>query len=184
MPTSEHVTPWRTLRVAKGNTIQIGALLGAVALAWYAGREGGRGMHWIVVSRLLAYFSEHAFSHWLVGRALGIRFTGYGLHGTSHPQHYPPGIRFLFSRLPLLSARIDPASLKEATPTARAAMYASGTVASVIASVAIPGYAWRRGIPGARGFFVGANLWSVPLILSESLRTGGDLRRARRELAK
>jgi hypothetical protein len=184
MPTPKRVTPWHTFSIAQGNTIQIGALLGAVALAWYAGREGVRGTRWIVVSRLLAYFSEHAFSHWLVGRTLGIRFTGYGLHGTSHPQHYPPGMRFLFSRLPLLSARTDPASLIESTPAARAAMYAAGTVATVIASVAIPGYAWRRGVPRARGVFVGANLWNVPLILSESLRPGGDLGRAWRELAK
>jgi hypothetical protein len=178
MPAPKRVTPWRTLSIAKGNTIQIGALLGALALAWYAAREGVRDTRWMVVSRLLAYFSEHAFSHWLIGRALGIRFTGYGLHGTSHPQHYPPVMRFLFSRLPLLSARTDPASLKGATPAARAAMYSAGTVASVMASVAIPGYAWRRGVPRARGFFVGANLWNVPLILSESLRPGGDLRRA------
>ncbi len=182
MPTPKRVTPWLTLSIAMGNTIQIGGLLGAVALAWYAGREGVRGTRWMIASRLLAYFSEHAFSHWLVGRALGIRFTGYGLHGTSHPQHYPLGVRFLFSRLPLLSARANPASLRAATPAARAAMYAAGTVATVIASVAIPGYAWRRGIPRARGFFVGANLWSVPLLLSESLRAGGDLRRAWREL--
>jgi hypothetical protein len=184
MPTPKRVTPWLTLSIAWGNTIQIGGLLGAVVLAWYAGREGVRGTRWMVVSRLLAYFSEHAFSHWLVGRALGIRFTGYGLHGTSHPQHYPPGVRWVFSRLPLLSARIDPSSLKESTSTARAAMYSAGTVATVIASVAIPGYAWRRGVPRARGFFVGTNLWSVPLLLSESLRRGGDLRRAWRELAK
>src|SRR3712207_1032434 len=121
MSTPKRVTPWRTFSIVKGNAIQIGGLLGAVALAWYAGREGVRGTRWMVVSRLLAYFSEHAFSHWLVGRALGIRFTGYGLHGTSHPQHYPQGVRSVFSHLPLLSARIDPSSLKEATPAARAA---------------------------------------------------------------
>jgi len=39
----------------------------------------------MMASRLLAYFCEHAFSHWLVERAVGIRFSGYGLHGTSHP---------------------------------------------------------------------------------------------------
>jgi len=138
----------------------------------------------MVASRLLAYFCEHAFSHWLVGRALGIRFSGYGLHGTSHPQHYPPGMRLFFSRLPLLSARADPASLRAAKPVARASMYAAGTVATVVASLGIPGYCWRRGVSGARGFFVGANLWSVPLLLSESLRAGGDLRRAWRELAR
>ncbi len=184
MPDEERGTPRRTLSIAQGNAIQIGGLLGAAALAWCAGRVGARGTRYMVASRLLAYFSEHAFSHWLVGRALGIRFTGYGLHGTTHPQSYPPGARWVFSRLPLLSARTDPASLRAATPRARAAMYAAGTVGSVAASVAIPGYAWRRGVRGARGFFLGANLWSVPLLLSESLRPGGDLRRAWRELAR
>jgi hypothetical protein len=184
MPAPKRVTPWRTLSVAQGNAIQIGGLLGAAALAWYAGRTGARGTRWMAASRLLAYFSEHAFSHWFVGRALGIRFTGYGLHGTSHPQHYPPGMSWAFSRLPLLSARVDPGSLRAAAPAARAAMYAAGTVGTVIPSIAIPGYAWQRGVPGARGFFVGANLWSVPLLLSESLREGGDLRRAWRELRR
>ena len=182
MPTPKRVMPWLTLSVAQGNAVQIGGLLGATALAWYAGREGVRGARWMVASRLLAYFSEHAFSHWLVGRALGIRFTGYGLHGTSHPQHYPPGVRFLFSRLPFLSARAEPASLRAAAPAARVAMYAAGTVGTVIPSVMIPGYCWRRGVRGAGGFFVGASLWSVPLLLSESLRPGGDLRRAWRAL--
>ncbi len=184
MTAPKRVEPWLTLSVARGNAIQVGGLIGAIALAWCAGREAARGTNTMVASRLLAYFCEHAFSHWLVGRALNIRFTGYGLHGTSHPQHYPSGARFLFSHLPLLSARVDPVSLATATPTARAAMYAAGTVATVVASAAIPGYCWLRGVRGARGFFVGANLWSVPLLLSESLRAGGDLRRALRELAK
>ena len=178
MPAPKRITPRLTLSVAQGNAIQVGGLLVAVTLAWYAGREGARGTRWMVASRLLAYFSEHAFSHWLVGRALGIRFTGYGLHGTSHPRSYPPGMRWVFSHLPFLSARVEPASLGAAAPTARAAMYAAGTLGTVIPSIAIPGYAWRRGVPWARGFFVGANLWNVPLLLSESLRQGGDLRRA------
>ena len=180
MPT--RVTP--RLSIARGNAVQAGGLLGATALAWYAGRQDVRGTRWMVASRLLAYFSEHAFSHWLVGRAVGIRISGYGLHGTTHPQSYPPGARFLFSRLPLLSARTDPASLAAAGPHARAAMYAAGTVASVAASVAIPGSCWRRGVRGARGFCLGANRWSGPMVLSESLRPGGDLRRAWRELAR
>ncbi len=89
----------------------------------------------------------------------------------------------MFSHLPLLSARVEPASLRAASPAARAAMYTAGTVGTVIPSLAIPGYAWWRGVRGARGFFVVANLWSVPLLLSESLRDGGDLRRALRERA-
>jgi hypothetical protein len=184
MATPKRVAPWRTLSVAQGNALQASGLLAAAALARYAGTKGASGARCMVASRLLAYFSEHAFAHWLIGRLVGIRFVGYGLHGTSHPDLYPPGVRLLFSHLPFLSARVDPASLSAAPPAARAAMYAAGTVGTVIPSVAIPGYAWRRGVRGARGFFVGANLWSVPLILSESLRPGGDLRRAWRELSK
>ena len=184
MSGEERVTPWRTLSVARGNAVQVGGLLAAAVLAWHAGRRGVRGTRWIVASRLRAYFCEHALSHWLVGRAVGIRFTGYGLHGTSHPQNYPPGVRRVFSSLPLFSARTDPASLRAAAPPARAAMYAAGTVATVLASVAIPGYAWLRGVRGARGLFIGASLWSVPMLLSESLRRGGDLRRAWREFAR
>ena len=182
MATPKRVTPWRTLSVARGNAVQVGGLLGAAALAWHGGREGAGGARWMVASRLLAYFSEHAFFHWLVGRLVGIRFTGYGLHGTSHPHLYPPGARFLFAHLPLLSARVDTASLRAASPVARAAMYSAGTVGTLIPSLAIPGYAWRRGVRGARVLFVVANLWSVPLLLSESLRDGGDLRRAWRAL--
>jgi hypothetical protein len=184
VPPPKRIEPWLTLPVALGNVLQAGGLIGSAALARYAGRQAARGTSLMVASRLVAYFCEHAFSHWLVGRAFGIRFTCYGLHGTSHPQHYPPGARFFFSHLPLLSARADPTSLAQATPKARAVMYAAGTVATVAASAAIPGYCWLRGVRGARGFFAGTNLWSVPLLLSESLREGGDLRRALRELAR
>ncbi len=183
MPTRKRVTPWRTLSVAQGNALQIVGLLGAAALAWYAGREGARGTRWMVASRLLAYFSEHAFSHWLVGRALGIRFTGYGLHGTSHPRLYPPGARFFFSHLPLLSARVDPASLRAASPAARAAMYAAGTIGTVLVGLAIPAYARWRGVAGARRMLVASGgATNAFVVLSEALRPGGDLSRAWRAL--
>ena len=183
----KRVVPWLTLPVAQGNAIQLGGLLGAAALAWYAGREGAggeRGARWmVVVSRLLAYFCEHAFSHWLVGRALGIRFTGYGLHGTSHPHLYPPGARFLFSHLPLLSARVDPASLRAASPAARAAMYAAGTVGTVLVGLAIPAYTRWRGVSGARGLLVASCVvTNTFVLLSEAVRSGGDLSRAWRAL--
>jgi hypothetical protein len=177
------VTPWLTLSVVQGNAVQAGGLLGAVALAWYASREGSRGSHWIAASRLLAYFSEHAFSHWLVGRAFGIRFTGYGLHGTSHPHLYPPGVRWVFSHLPLLSARVDPASLRAASPGVRAAMYAAGTVGTVLTGLAIPAYARWRNVSGARGLLIASGVVvNAFVVLSEALRPSGDLRRAWRAL--
>ena len=186
MPTPRRVTPWLTLSITRGNAVQAGGLLGAAALAWYAGRKGGAGgTPWMVASRLLAYFSEHAFSHWIVGRAVGIRFTGYGLHGTSHPDLYPPGARWLFSRLPLLSVRVEPASLRAASPAARAAMYAAGTVGTVLVGLAIPAYGRRRGVPGARGLLVASGVvTNAFVVFSEALRPGGDLSRAWQALGK
>jgi hypothetical protein len=184
MPTPKRVTPWFTLSVAQTKSSRPAGFSARPRARGTPVWRGARGTRWMVACRLLAYFSEHAFSHWFVGRSLGICFTGYGLHGTSHPRAYPPGVRWVFSRLPLLSARVDPASLRAATPAGRAAMYAAGTAATVVASVAITGYCWRRDVRRAQGFFVRANLWSVPLLLSESLRAGGDLRRAPRELAR
>ena len=183
MPTPRRVAPWLTLSITQGNAAQAGGLIGAAALAWYAGRKGAAGTPWMVAGRLLAYFSEHAFSHWIVGRAVGIRFACYGLHGTSHPTLYPPGARFLFSRLPLLSARVEPASLRAASPEARAAMYAAGTLGTVLVGLAVPLYGLRRGVPGARGLLVGSGVvTNAFVVLSEALRPGGDLRRARRAL--
>ena len=183
MPATRRVTPWLTLSVAQGNAAQAGGLLGAAALAWYAGRRGARGKPWLIASRTLAYFSEHAFSHWAVGRAVGIRFTGYGLHGTSHPHLYPPGARWVFSRLPLLSARVEPASLRAASPVARAAMYSAGTLGTVLVGLAIPAYGLRHGVPGARGLLVASGIvTNAFVVLSEALRPGGDLSRAWRAL--
>ena len=183
MHSRKRVTPWLTLSIAQGNAIQVVGLLCAAALTWDSGRGGAHGTRWMVASRLLAYFTEHAFCHWLVGRAFGIRFTGYGLHGTSHPRLYPPGLRFLFSRLPLLSARVDPASLRAASPAARAAMYAAGTINTVLVGLAIPIYCLRRGVPGARGMLLASGgVTNAFVLLSEALRPGGDLSRAWRAL--
>jgi hypothetical protein len=102
------VHPWFTLSIAQGNVWQISGLLGAGVLARMAARRAPRGGRWLIASRMLAYFCDHAVAHWVVGRLVGIRFTGYVVHGTSHPQVYPPGIRPLFTHLPLFSARTDP----------------------------------------------------------------------------
>ena len=183
MPTTRRVKPWLTLSVARGNAVQAGGLLGSAALAWYAGRKGARGTPWMFASRTLAYFSEHAFSHWIVGRAFGIRFKGYGLHGTSHPHLYPPGARWVFSHLPLLSARVEPASLRDASPAARAAMYSAGTIGTVLVGLAIPAYGLRHGVPKARGLLIASGgVINAFVVLSEALRPGGDLNRAWRAL--
>ena len=176
------IQPWFTLSIAQGNAIQIGGLLGAAILARIAAQRGRRGSGWLFASRLLAYFCEHAFAHWLVGRLGGIHFTAYGVHGTSHPQMYPPGMRWLFSHLPFLSARIDLASLHAARPAARAAMYSAGVVATITMSELIPLYGMRHGVPRARGLLIGMNFWMAGMLVGEILDKHGDLRRAWRAI--
>ena len=178
MKRPSRVEPWITLSIAQGSALQIGGLAGAAVLAWIAARRPARGGGWLIASRLLAYFCDHALAHWAVGRLLGIRFTAYGVHGTSHPEVYPPGIRAIFTHLPLFSARTDPHSLRAAAPTARAAMYAAGTVSTAVVSLVIPLYGLRHGVQHACGVLIGSSLGMGAILLSEALRPGGDLRRA------
>src|ERR687890_187723 len=157
------VTPRRTISIAWGNAVQLGGLLGAPTLAWYAGRQGVRGTGWMVASRLLAYFSEHAFSHWLVGRAVGIRFTGYALHGTSHPQSYPPR-----SRLPSpgRAPRCTPPAPSQPSPRA----WRSRAIAGGVACAERGASSWARTYGAFRcqdviGGTHGATGGEVPVLL-------------------
>src|SRR5690349_20217914 len=134
------VEPWLTLPIALGNAIQIGGLLGGVLLARRAGKLGRRGTGWLYSARLLVYFSEHALAHYAVGRLGGVRFTGYGLHGSTHTHLYPPGMRWVFAHLPFLSARIDLASRRATTPAAQAAMYVAGPLVTIAMSIVFPVY--------------------------------------------
>jgi len=89
----------------------------------------------------------------------------------------------VFSRLPLLSARVEPSSLRAASPVARAAMYSAGTLATVLVGLAIPAYGRRRGVAGAQGLLLASGVVTNAFVLfSEALRPSGDLRRAWRAL--
>ena len=173
--------PWRTVSVVQGNAIQISGLFGASILAWYAARLGRRGTIWLITSRVLAYFCEHALAHWVVGRLVGIRFVSYGVSGTAHSDLYPPGMNWIFSHLPLLSAHTDPASRHAASPLARAALYLAGPLTTVLVSLIIPIYGERHDIPHARRFLIGLSAWSVMMLYGEA-HPHGDLYRAWRAL--
>jgi hypothetical protein len=62
-------------------------------------------------------------------------------------------------------------------------MYSAGTVGTVLVGVAIPAYARRRGVSGARGLLIASGVvTNAFVVLSEALRPRGDLRRAWRAL--
>src|SRR5215212_7212251 len=83
MPTPKRVTPWHTLSIAQGNVIQLGGLLGADVLAWYAGQKGVCGTRWMVASRLVVLLGARLLP--LARRA----YTRYPLHRVRPPRHEP-----------------------------------------------------------------------------------------------
>jgi hypothetical protein len=178
------VKPWLTLSIPLGNVIQIGGLLGGVLLARHAKQRGQHGTAWLYAGRLLAYFCEHAVSHYAVGRLGGIRFTGYGLHGSTHTQLYPPPMRYVFALMPFFSARIDHQSRRVAAPAAQAAMYIGGPLITVLVSVLFPLYGVLHRIPRAGALLIGSSLWMAGMLIGELLHPHGDLRRAWRVLGR
>ena len=174
--------PWFMLSSAGGNLIQLAGLLGGLTLVRQA--ASGRGpwrTRLLLAGWLVTYFCNHAIAHWVVGRLGGIHFVGYGVHGTTSPAWYPPGLRWIFRHLPLLSARTDPASRRAARPWARLAMYLAGPIFTLLTGLGIPLYGRARRIAGAQGLLIGASLWFTPMVVVEAIREGGDVRRTWRE---
>ena len=175
--------PWFMLSSAAGNLLQLGGLLGGLWLSVRAARaRGASRIRLLLAGWLVTYFCNHAIAHWVVGRLGGIRFAGYGVHGTTSPGWYPPGLRSIFRHLPLLSARADPASRRAADPWARLAMYLAAPLFTLLTGLGIPLYGRARRITGSRALLIGAGLWFTPMVVVEAIREGGDLRRAWREL--
>ena len=176
---------WFVLSIPMGNLIQLGGLLSGLGLvAWAARARVAWRTRMLVAGWLVTYFCNHAIGHWAVGRLVGIRFLGYGVHGTTAPGWYPPGMRWIFRHVPLFSARTDPASRRAAHPLARVAMYLGGPLFTGLTSLGIPLYGHASGVPRARVLLIGAALWLTPGFVVESIRPGGDLHRALRELRR
>ena len=177
--------PWFMLSIPLGNLIQLGGLLSGLGLVARAARARAPwGTRMLLAGWLVTYFCNHAIGHWAVGRLVGIRFLGYGVHGTTAPGWYPPGMRWIFEHVPLFSAWTDPASRRAAHPLARMAMYLGGPLFTGLTSLGIPLYGRASRIPRARALLIGATLWLIPGSIVESIRSGGDLRRAWRELRR
>ncbi len=185
MASKVRIEPWFTLSVTSGNLIQCGGLLVSLALLRKAERAPRQSrLHLLLTSWFITYFCNHAIAHWAVGRLCGIRFSGYGVHGTTSPSWYPPGMRWLFRHIPFFSVRVDPLSLRAAGPSARLAMYLAAPCFTLVTGLGIPCYGRMISIPRSDVLLRGAALWFTPMLIVESIRDGGDLRRAWRELRR
>jgi hypothetical protein len=172
------------LSIAVGNTLQIGGIL-AACFALSASRSAHStaiAVITMVLAWVLLYFSSHAIAHWLVGRLLGIRFLFYTVGGTGNPQGWPPGLRWVFERLPFLGVQTEKLSMQKVSPRAKVLMWSAGVTSSAIIPTLGAFWAWRFGVPWSRSFFLFALFWALGTLASNWTSRTGDYSKARRAL--
>jgi hypothetical protein len=172
------------LSIAVGNSLQTGGILAACVALRASRSEGSTGV--AVITMLLAwillYFSSHAIAHWLVGRIVGIRFLFYTVGGTGNPKGWPPGVRWVFERLPFFGVQTERLSMQNVGPRARALMWSAGVTSSAIIPALGALWAWLSGVPGGRLFFLFALFWALGTLASNWTSRTGDYSKARRAL--
>ena len=173
------------LSIPAGNALQVGGILTA-CLALKASRSAHStaiAVAEMLVAWVLLYFCSHAIAHWLVGRALGIRFLFYTVGGTGNPEGWPPGVRWIFERLPFLGVQTEKLSMQRASLVARALMWSAGVSSSAIVPTVAAFWAWHSGIPWSGAFFLFALFWSLGTLASNWTSRTGDYSKARRALS-
>jgi hypothetical protein len=173
------------MSVPAGNALQIGGLVAGAVLLAVAARlreSGALSVVLMIVGFLAIYVCCHAIAHWFIGRLAGIRFRGYGLRGTDHPETYPPVFRQILSVAPFFTAMTDRESMRRAGPAAKALMFAAGETSSSLFSLLAGAYAWRSGIPRGFALFAIAVIFSAVATVMTAITPRGDYTKARRAL--
>jgi hypothetical protein len=138
----------------------------------------------MIASWVLLYFCCHATAHWLVGRILGIRFAFYTVGGTSNPEGWPAGLRWVFEHLPFFGVQTEKASMEKASPLAKAIMWSAGVTSSAVFPTLGALWAWRSSVAWSKLFFVFALFWAAGTLASNWTSPTGDYSKARHALRK
>jgi hypothetical protein len=124
------------LRPIAGVSAEILALVAVIGAAYFI-PSGSFYLVYIVAAELLATYLVHCPAHYLVGRAVGIRFTRIGIGRTTLARALPPRLGRVAGLIPILTLSIDKASLAGLPRSGVSAMYMSGVVASSGSALAI-----------------------------------------------
>ena len=152
-----------------GNLVLVlGIVAGGVAIGVALTTDSQTRAGLALVFAALAWSAAvHSPTHWLVGRAIGLRFIAYFFAGLLPPV---PGLK------------IDYATYLRASPTARAWMHASGAIASKVAPLAALAFWPATVAPTWVGWVLvgyGALLIATDVFISTRR---SDWKRVRREL--
>ena len=169
-----------------GNIVQLGGILvacfalGASRLT----RSSTIGMVSMLLAWVLLYFCGHAIAHYLVGRAVGIRFLFYTVGGTGNPEGWPRGIRWIFEHMPFFGVQTEKLSMQHACPGPKALMWSAGVTSSAIVPTLGAFFAWHWGILWSGWFFLFALSWAAGTLASNWTSRTGDYAKARRALSQ
>ena len=133
---------------------------------------------YIMVAEFLATYLIHCPAHYVVGRLLGIRFASMRVGRTTLARALPPRLSGFAQLFPIFTLRTDKQSLANAGKDRASAMFASGTIASILSAFAVA--AWVT--PGSSlplfvaSWAVAVGYLTFDLVFSPR---SGDLMRAR-----
>ncbi len=136
---------------------------------------------YVLVAEVMSTYLLHCPAHYIVGGALGIRFRHMGIGRTTLARILPGRAARLARLMPVLTLWTEKASLAAASKRRAAAMYASGTIASVSSALAIAIVAslFQQAEYSALAWTLAAAYLAFDGVFSPR---GGDLERARRVL--
>lgn len=174
----------RRYSVARGNAYQAwgifsGATLLAIATQLHTSAISTALM---IAGFITVYLNCHAIAHYLSGRAVGLRFRGYGVRGTDHPEVYPPGIRQLMQAAPFYVTLSTNASREQASGRAKAIYYAAGETSTAICSIAYAAIAAATNIPGGQLLLVVMIAFNLISTIVTTRNPTGDYGKALRAL--
>jgi hypothetical protein len=172
------------LSITAGNAVQSGAILAAYfsLRVSQSAHSPSTAISTMLLAWGLLYFSCHAIAHWLVGRVVGIRFLQYTIGGTANPAGWPPGLRWIFDHFPFFGVQTEKASMQNASPKAKAVMWAAGVTSSAVVPTLATFWAWRSRVPGSGLFFLFAIFWALGTLASNWTSRTGDFSKAKRSL--
>jgi hypothetical protein len=175
----------RRLTVRQGNLYQAWGLLSGVFLLYLAASiHGASSLRFglMLAGFTTIYFNCHSIVHYLAGRAVGLRFRGYGIRGTDHPEVYPNGIRQLMSAMPFYVALSTKDSREQTGPIGKAIYYAAGESSTAICTLAAAFAAAATHTPGGSLLFMVMLVWNTIATIVTIRNPGGDYAKALKAL--
>lgn len=164
------------LSVLRGNIIELLGLTTGILVLFLVPPLPSELLLWSWFS--LWYFS-HCPTHYVVGTLLGVSFTHYVVGHSNLTRLNGRAMREIVRLLPTLGLRIDKTGGVQSSPRRRAALYASGAVASMLLPLFPTVFSFHVGNTTVQILLTLMTLGNLALTLYASPRTG-DLARAKK----